>query len=205
MRGGPRVFEYGFVVFFWVPWWPRDHQGTTQRRACKFNWQIPHSAGTRGLRDTTRPTPLPPETRTMEDGGCGRAHTISIPIHDRPHQEARPDEQSEHTSVSDETPDSPRCRAGTARQDPDETPTPTRRQEREQATTVCTHKRRYTTKPTPPDEQGITHAGARVCPRTLTRDSHQRHNTSSTKTRARASDDFAATSDNKRQTGDFRQ
>lgn len=70
------------------------------------------------------------------------------------------------------------------------TPTPTGRHERERATTIYTHKRRHTTKPTTPNEQGITHAGARACPRTQTRDSHQRHNKIQPKTRARASDDL---------------
>ena len=41
------------------------HRGITQRRACISHSQIPHSAGTRGSRDTTRPTPPPQETRTM--------------------------------------------------------------------------------------------------------------------------------------------
>ena len=126
----------------------------------------------------------------MAGDGCGRVHTTPIPTHDRPHQEARPNEQSEHISASDDAPESPRCHAETARQDPDETPTPTGRHERERATTIYTHKRRHTTKSTTPNEQGITHAGARACPRTQTRDSHERHNKIQPKTRARASDDL---------------
>ena len=36
----------------------------------------------------------------MADGGYGRAHTPLTMIHDRPHQETRPDEQSEHASAN---------------------------------------------------------------------------------------------------------
>jgi len=154
---------------------------------------IPHTAGTRGSRDTTtRPTPHRSHRKHEQwrAVGVGVCTQHQYRPHDRPHQKARPNEQSEHTSASDDAPESPRCHAETARQDPDETPTPTGRHERERATTIYTHKRRHTTKPTTPNEQGITHAGARACPRTQTRDSHQRHNKIQPKTRARASDDL---------------
>ena len=67
----------------------------------------------------------------MAGGGRGRVYTTPIPTHGRPsHQEARPNEQSEHISARDDATESPRWHAETARQDPDETPTPTGRHER---------------------------------------------------------------------------
>ena len=141
--------------------------------------------------DKTDAAPI--ETRAIAGGGCGHAHTTSIPTHNRPHQEARLNEQSENMSASDGAPDNPRCLAETARQDTNETPTSTGWQSERESEIIYMHKRRHTTKSMTHNEQGIKHAGARACSRTRTCDIHP--STKGTtkvqpKTRARASEDL---------------
>ena len=77
----------------------RGHHGTTQRRVCISPTQRRHARLARHDRtDAAHRKHI--AMAGGEYGRYGRAHTPSTMIHDRPHQETRPNEQGEHASAN---------------------------------------------------------------------------------------------------------
>ena len=137
---GSRVMRCGFIVFLGSPGGLEANQGTTQRRAC-----ISRTAQARRRARLARHDKNDPPTGNTSDGGqwvCAHNNNHAPRSNAPRSTPQRAKHAPERERRRPRQPQVPRRNSETRpRQDPNETPTPTRQHEREQATTVCTHKR----------------------------------------------------------------